>query len=129
MLPRRLSTGQSYTPIGAKTSKINLLRPTGRRDALGDPLPPDVFASGIWARIQTLTSKYTEKKEQVVSESTHKITIGFMDGVTSGMLVQDVVSGAIYEIEGSPNDPDGRRVELWLMCYLRNDGRNPIQAG
>jgi SPP1 family predicted phage head-tail adaptor len=125
MLPRRISTGTNYTPIGGMTSKIDLLKPTNRRDINADQVAPDVFASNIWAKIQTLTSLYKEKTDLTTSEATHKIVIHYMDGVTSGMLVRN--GGRIFNIEGTPNDPDGRRVELWINCYERNDGVTGVQ--
>jgi len=126
MLPRRISTNAAYTPIGAMTSKIDILKRSTGRDANGEFKTPDVFAENLWAKIQFLTSKYTEKPQQVVSEATHKITMHFLAGVTSGMTVRE--GTAIYNIEGVPVDPDGRQVELWLYVYQRNDGAAGVHA-
>lgn len=125
--PRRLSTGTAYTPIGAKTSKINILSRSHKRDSAGEFMAPDVFAPNVWAKIQFIAPKYTEKPQQTVTEATHKIVISYIARVTSEMTVQDAVTGAIYNITAA-NDPDGRRVELWLMCYQRNDGKPGVQA-
>jgi SPP1 family predicted phage head-tail adaptor len=124
MLPRRISTGFAPTPIGALNSKIDIEKVL-KRDGSGNAVW-DVFAANVWARIQTLTSTYKEKSQQSVSEATHKIVIRYMDGVTSAMRIKS--EGRIYEIEGSPSDPDGSRRELWINCYMRNDGVSGVQA-
>ncbi len=124
MQPRRLSTNTSPTPIGAMNSKIDILKLTGVKDAVGNPTW-DKFADNVWARIQTLTSTYKEKPQQNVPEATHRIVIRYIDGVTSAMRIQS--GGKLYLIEGDPSDPDGQRRELWINCYMRNSGASGIQ--
>lgn len=125
MLPRRLSTNQSYTARGAMNTRIQLLKPNTTRDSSGELLPPDVFLE-CWARVQTLAPKYTEKTEQVVTEANILVIMPYVPGVTSAMLVKVVEDGSVMEIK-NPNDPQGTKVELYLQCYLRNDGRTPQQ--
>jgi SPP1 family predicted phage head-tail adaptor len=122
MLPPRISSNVSYTPLGAMNSKITLLNPTNRRDGNGDPVDPDVFASGVWAKIQALAQRYTDKPDQTTIRATAKIVIRYQPGITSAMLVKDEATGAIYNMM-TANDPDGHRVELWLMCYISTDGK------
>jgi SPP1 family predicted phage head-tail adaptor len=123
MLPKRISTNASYTPIGALTSKIDLLKPTGRKDASGDPLPSDTWMQNLWAKIAPYRQKYTEKPETTTVEATYKITIRYVPGVSTDMIVQS--EGKLYNIE-SVNDVQGNKAELELMCYLRNDGASGI---
>lgn len=125
MLPRRLSTNQSYQPRGGMNTRIQLLKPNTTRDSSGELLPPDVFLE-CWARVQTLAPKYTEKTEQVVTEANILVIMPYVPGVTSAMLVKVVEDGSVMEIK-NPNDPQGTKVELYLQCYLRNDGRTPQQ--
>jgi SPP1 family predicted phage head-tail adaptor len=120
MLPRRISTNATYTPTGAFTSKVNILKRSTARDSQGEFLAPDVFASKVWAKIQFIANKYTEKQQQNVTEATHKVIIRYLDHVTSDMLVQN--GSKIFNIE-AVIDPDDRKVELWMFCYERNDGR------
>jgi SPP1 family predicted phage head-tail adaptor len=124
VLPRRLSTNLAPTPIGARNSQIDILK-IARQDGAGNPVW-DVFAAGIWAKIQTLTSTYKEKQQQEVSEATHRIILPYMTGVTSAMVVRS--DGKVYQIEGDPSDPDGGRRELWINCYMRNSGASGVQA-
>jgi SPP1 family predicted phage head-tail adaptor len=121
MLPRRVSDNFAYTPRGSMNRQVQLLKPSTRRDASGEFLDPDVFAT-CWAKITSITPKYTEKKDQVVVEATHKIVIPYVDGITSEFTVKLISTGQIFLIL-EPNDPDQRQVELWLRCYQRNDGR------
>lgn len=126
MSTRRISTGNAYTPIGAYNSKIDLLKPVNRRDGNGDLAAPDVFAQNVWAKITPITPKYTEKPETITTEATFKIIIRYLPGVTSAMIVRS--EGKIFNLQGPPLDPDGRKVEMWLMCYMRNDGVTGVQA-
>jgi SPP1 family predicted phage head-tail adaptor len=107
-------------------SKIDLLKPVNRRDGNGDLAAPDVFAQNVWAKIQPITPKYMEKPETITTEATFKIIIRYLPGVTSAMIVRS--EGKIYNLQGPPLDPDGRKVEMWLMCYMRNDGVTGVQA-
>lgn len=123
MLPRRLSDNFGYTPRGAMNRRVQLLKRSTRRDANSEFLPPDIFAT-CWAKIGPITPKYTDRPQQVVTEATYKIVIPYLAGVTSGMQVKAVSTGEVFDIM-VPTDPDDRQIELWLMCYQRNDGRTP----
>jgi SPP1 family predicted phage head-tail adaptor len=125
----------SYTPVGAMTSQVNILQVQKRRDASGEFLQPmDVFAGPMWAYIQFKADTIKEKSEQVVTESTHKIVIRYFPGITSAMVVQDISNdptgkvGKLYNLATSPIDPDGKMMELWLMCYERDDGSRGVQV-
>jgi SPP1 family predicted phage head-tail adaptor len=111
-------------------SQINILSASKRRDpSTGEFLSPDVFAGGIWARIQYVADRVQEKTEQVVTEATHKVTIRFIPGVVSSMTLQDITQpiAKLFNISAVV-DPDGRQFELWLFCYERDDGQTGVPA-
>ena|SRR5579884_3623248 len=98
--------------------QIQLLEQNSQRDKNGEFLSPTIFAQ-LWAKVEALAGKYSEKSQQVVSEATHKVTIHYLPGVTSAMKVQ--LNSRVFNVEYVA-DPDERQVELWLFCYERNDG-------
>lgn len=120
---KRISTGQAYTSIGAMVSQINILKRNNRRDANGEFLDPVVVAGPLWARVQYMTDKLSQLPQQVVTEATHKVIIRYAPGIDSGMMVQTIGDGKIFNMTTSPIDPDDRKVELWLFCYERTDGK------
>lgn len=121
MLPRRLSMNLGYTPTGAMQHRVVLSKPSSQRSATGEFVQRYEPFATCWASVQALAAKYTEKPQQVVSESTHKVTMRYISGVTTAMTVT-LTDGRIWNIE-AVFDPDERHVELQLFCYERNDGR------
>jgi SPP1 family predicted phage head-tail adaptor len=116
MLPRRLN-GTAYTGTGSLNARVTLLKKSDARDANGEDVQSHEAVATVWAKVEPLVYKYTEKQERVVTESTHKITIRFVQGITADNLVQ-LADGTVMNIE-AVNDPDQKRTELWLMCYAR----------
>jgi SPP1 family predicted phage head-tail adaptor len=117
MLPRRLSTNLSYTPTGAMQHRVVLSKASSQRTATGEFVQRYEPFATCWASIQMLAGKYTEKTQQVITESTHKIIIRYIPGVTTAMTVQ-LSDGRVWNIEAVA-DPDERHVELQLFCYER----------
>lgn len=116
MLPRRLN-GPAYSGSGSLNTRVTLLKKSEARDPNGDPVQAHEEVATVWAKVEPLVYKYTEKSERVVTESTHKVTIRFLSGITADNLVQ-LTDGTVFNIEAI-NDPDQRKVEMWLMCYAR----------
>jgi SPP1 family predicted phage head-tail adaptor len=104
---------------GNLRTKITILQASARRDGKGEFLAPSEIAV-CWAEIAPISNMYADKQQQTVTEATWKIVIRYIDGITSGMIVQE--NGKTYNIEAVV-DPDRKRQMLYLMCYLRNDGR------
>jgi SPP1 family predicted phage head-tail adaptor len=116
MLPRRLN-GTAYTGSGSLNTRVTLLKKSDARDAQGELISSQEAVATVWAKVEPLVYKYTEKQEHVTVESTHKITIRFLAGIDATNLVQ-LPDETVMNIEAA-YDPDQRKVELWLMCYAR----------
>jgi SPP1 family predicted phage head-tail adaptor len=117
MLPRVLSNNSGYASTGSLNNQVTLLKASSSRTPTGEFVQSHEVVSVVWASIQMLAAKYTEKPQQVVTEATHKVTIRYMPGITTANLVK-TLDARIWNIE-SVFDPDERRVELQLFCYER----------
>jgi len=104
--------------IGKMRQKITLVQRNEAQDSQGEPLPPTEVAT-VFAQIQMLSAKYTEKTQIVITESTHKFTIRYRDDVTSAMQIQ--YDGRVFNIE-AVFDPTEMKRFLIIFCYER-DGR------
>lgn len=120
----------TYADPGTFLHLVDLLDPEGAvRNTDGSEPAPTQFATGVPAAISHLS--YTSGSEmkmpnQVLPEVAHKVTIWFMPGVLSRMLVRfypmgDTSAGRNFTIMRIV-DPDERRVQLQLLCSERNDG-------
>jgi SPP1 family predicted phage head-tail adaptor len=127
MLPRKLSTGNSIQPAGAKEFKINILYGEPWVDASGAPIDPatlsppqtNVFATNIWASIKVLQGRELDRAQRVVAEVTHDVCINYRAGVKSGMLVQ--FRDRTFRVMDF-QDYDENRVNLHLFCVEHKDG-------
>lgn len=116
MQPRRLSTGSGYQSTGALNTQVQIMQRSTARDSNGDFLADQVFAT-CWARVQSLSRKYTDKPDRTNNEATAVVYIRYIPGITKDMKVK--LGNTIMLIEGPPVDPDGRQVELQLFIYER----------
>jgi SPP1 family predicted phage head-tail adaptor len=99
--------------------RITLVSDSLTRDNEGNFETDAVFAI-TWASILVLQGRELERAQQVVSEVTHKVTIPYQDGVTSGMRIN--YGARVFRIE-AVQDPDERQVDLQLLSIETNDGR------
>jgi SPP1 family predicted phage head-tail adaptor len=112
MLPRRLSNNASYAPTGALSKQISILKVSPTRNS--DGTTTFFVFDTVWGFVQTLNEKYVEKAQQVVEESTHRITIRYYPGITEQNRIQ--VDTRVFNIE-AVIDPDDRQFELQLFCW------------
>jgi SPP1 family predicted phage head-tail adaptor len=117
MLPRRLNTGTAYVPTGSMNTRVSLLKPSQAKDANGDFVQKEELVCVVWAKVEAITQKYTDRPELTVTEATHLVTIRFMAGITSKNLV-GFADGRVWNIE-SAVDPDEKQVNLKLYCFER----------
>ena len=87
-------------------------------DSSGKAQPPSLFATS-YAFVRALSAREIDKAQQVAQEVTHLVKIPYLAGVKEAMLV--VHDGRTFRIEGV-EDPDERKVELWL--YALEVGQN-----
>jgi SPP1 family predicted phage head-tail adaptor len=76
-----------------------------------------LFAT-VPAKIEALTAREAEAAGQIVPQVTHKITMRWMDGITSEMKVS--FESRQFEIQ-AVQDPDERKKMLVLLCLERAD--------
>lgn len=93
------------------------------------PLPDATqFAFGVFAKIESLwtTTQAKRLSQQILPETTHRITIRYMPGLRSSMFIlyddPDTTAPRRFDID-SINDPDEKKVELQILAIERNDGR------
>jgi SPP1 family predicted phage head-tail adaptor len=117
MLPRTLN-GFSYASAGSMNQRVTLVRLSESRTETGAVVNAAEPVATVWAKIEALTSKYTEKVETVVSEATHKVTIRYLSGITTANLVE-LSDGRVWLIE-AVFDPAEQHAEMQLFCYSRD---------
>lgn len=98
---------------------IKIVDLTYRQDAAGGVSADDgtPFAT-VWAKVESLIGRELYAAQQKVSEVTHKITIRWIDGVTAQQVVW--FDDRQFDIEAT-DDPDGRRIKLFLLCVERDN--------
>jgi SPP1 family predicted phage head-tail adaptor len=110
-LARRLSDGIQYKPASSLRHRITLLT-KGDSDNMGNVAAPTEFKT-VWANVQAIRGQELLRADQIVQKEIYQITIRYLAGVDESMLV--VFKGKTFQIDYIEN-PDGRNVELRLMC-------------
>jgi SPP1 family predicted phage head-tail adaptor len=100
-----------------------------QQDAMGGPITADmtIFAT-VRASIEALTGRELYSAQQMVAQVTHRVTIRWMAGVKSRMVVwftENIGSPATsltrqFQILDVQN-PDEKHHLLWLMCMERDE--------
>jgi SPP1 family predicted phage head-tail adaptor len=117
-----------YTPIGSMNRLVDFFDPQGGgRFADGSFAPPAAFAVDVPAAIEGLwsTTQALKQTQQVVPTVTHRIKLRYLTGLRSRMQV------VYHDPDGYDRtfdidqiiDPDELKVELWLLCIERSEGR------
>jgi SPP1 family predicted phage head-tail adaptor len=102
---------------------VKLVTPNLTRDSFGGTRIDDatVFAE-VWAAVEALSATTFGREvfsgQQKTSEVTHRVTIRYLDGVTSSMNVW--FRNRQFQIEAVV-DPDEQQKVLYLLCIERND--------
>jgi SPP1 family predicted phage head-tail adaptor len=106
-------------PAGRLRHRIDLVAPTNAQDTTGGiSLANNVVYANVWAAIEAVNTKDSLAVGSFVSQSTHKVTIRYLPGVTSRLQVW--FSGRQFQIQGVLN-PDERTKQLVLWCLEIND--------
>lgn len=104
---------------GSLRHRIDLVAPTNAQDSTGGvSLADNVVYANVWAAIEALTGKDNLAVGEFVSQTTHKVTIRYIPGVTARMQVW--FSGRQWQIQAVLN-PDERTKMLVLLCLEIND--------
>lgn len=112
----------SMTPTGELKHVVSILQPniTGARNGSGDLIATTTFATGVFAAVEFIRQRFSEKSYGESDDSTHKIIIRTIPGITSSMVV--VHNGADYRIQNVVPNPEAPDFELWLFCRLVDGG-------
>jgi SPP1 family predicted phage head-tail adaptor len=112
MLSTRLQAGRLR-------HRIDIVAPTNAQDSTGGTSITDntVYAN-VWAAIEAVTTKDNLAVASFVSQTTHKITVRYLPGVTSAMQIW--FKGRQFQIVGVLN-PDVRTKMLVILALEIND--------
>jgi SPP1 family predicted phage head-tail adaptor len=76
-----LSAGEMWT-------RVTIQQATSTRNAVGEPtLTWSTFAT-VWASVDSLSARETERFAETVGFMTHRVKIRYLDGLTSAMRIQ-----------------------------------------
>jgi head-tail adaptor len=115
-----------YTPTGEMDQQIDFYdRPTDPDPTTGQVKPDTLFASDVWAKIETLwsTSQPERLQNQILSEVSHRITIKYMPGLKEQMYIiyHHPDNGDMRMDIAQIGDPDFKRVELKILAIARGN--------
>ena len=104
-------------PAGDLWTRITIQQPTTAPNEVGEPvLTWSTFAT-VWADVDSLTARETERYAETVGFMTHRVRIRYLDGLTSAMRIvyrnRTLEIGQILE-----------RDRLWhqeIICTERRD--------
>ena len=122
MQTKRISDNFSYTPRSSMRDIITLMQPNPVVQAAdGTPMPPIVFMSNVWAKINMWRSgKELDVKERAQAEVFYLVTTPYIVGVNTTMTVIMPNGSTGYIVNVA--DPDQRQVELRYLVRVINDG-------
>lgn len=100
-----------YTPTGQMHNRITILS-QGGQDNVGNIAGPTTVAT-VWASVRPMNGFARLRADQVLQKQLWKIVMQYMDGLDESMLVE--YDGQQFQIDNL-YDPDGRKVELQMIC-------------
>lgn len=109
---------------GKLRHRISIRRPLQEVDASGAPTSGgEALVANLWASVEALSGRELLLAQQSHAETTHRIVIRGVKGVsiTPTMKVRDATQA--FEIE-SVLDREGRGIELELLCKQTVPGAN-----
>jgi SPP1 family predicted phage head-tail adaptor len=87
----------------------------GDVDNMGNVASPSVYAT-VWANMKAMQSVRGAailKSDQILQKTNYLITIRYRPDIDESMLLQ--IQGKLFSIDNI-GDPDGRQVELMMVC-------------
>jgi SPP1 family predicted phage head-tail adaptor len=104
------------TEIGDLRHLVELREPTVTRNDLNEPTESWATVATVWAEKRDLAGRERFLAQALHSELTTRFVIHHRSDVLATWRVR--YAGDDYQIEGKPQDPDGRRRWLLLDCSL-----------
>ncbi len=99
--------------FGELNLQIGIKAKTITRDSYGAEIPGWTTLATVWASKAHKSSREFFAAQKINAETTDLFTVRYRRNIEATMRVG--FDGKNYNIIGA-NDPDGRRVELWLLC-------------
>jgi len=100
---------------GTLRHHIQIQQKTTAQDSFGAPVETWAVFATVWAEIKPASSTDRAAFNQATApETTHKVNIRYLAGVTSAMRV--MFDSRVFEIIAPPLNWDERNRELTLMC-------------
>jgi len=114
---------------GELRHKITIAQADTTEDKFGGANPGQAGATPlwtVWASVEALTLRELYGAQQKVSEVTHRVTIRYIRGVTSGMLIW--FRGRQFQIQAIDNPRELNKL-LVLLCLERDDSLREESGG
>ena len=93
--------------------KVTIQQSLPDRDSYGTEVPRWSDFATVWAEVKDISGREYTAMQQAISNVSVRVRIRYLDGVVPTMRV--IYGARTLEIV-SVLDPDGRRIELHLMC-------------
>lgn len=103
---------------GQMSARLELQSSEAIADGQGGAVVTFQPVAALWARIEPVSQTITDEASQETFTVTHRIWIGWRDGLAAGMRF--VKGGRIFVIRGW-RDPDETR--RYLLCHCEEAGR------
>jgi SPP1 family predicted phage head-tail adaptor len=103
---------------GQMTARLALEAPVSEPDGQGGAALSWTEIAALWARIEPVSSALTERAGAEIGTITHRIWIGFRDGVSAGQRFR---KGARLFTVKLVQDPD--ETGRYLACLCEEDAR------
>ena len=98
---------------GKYRHRITFQEPTETLNNVGEPVVSWSDYKTVWAEVKPLKGEEYWASQQVNAEVTHRITIRYLDGITSEMRIK--FGDRYFSIE-PPLNPDEKNIELVMLC-------------
>lgn len=99
---------------GELKDRIIIQQKTVTRNGEGMVIEKWAGVATVWAAVNDLRGRELFEAQAVNAEVTVLIKMRYRTGITSAMRV--VFGQRIFDIKALPLNPDGRRIEIHLMC-------------
>jgi len=73
---------------GEMWTRVTIQQATTTRNAVGEPTLAWTTFATVWASVDSLSARETERFAETVGFMTHRVKIRYLDGLTSAMRIQ-----------------------------------------
>jgi len=102
---------------GRLNTRIKVLAPSTGKDAYGAPTTSaGTEVATLWAEKRDISGKERWASDHVINTSTVAFRVRYREDIEPEYQI--LHKGTTYQITGQPIDPDGRRTDLLITCYI-----------